>query len=86
MAQEHFTPLQQPLVDLLNKNLYIIPAYQRPYSWSSLGKSNKNDQVNQMWDDLLEAFTENPKEIYSSLSAFFTIIARLLYLPLEISI
>ncbi|MEY4926342.1 MAG: hypothetical protein RI894_778 [Bacteroidota bacterium] len=61
---EGFSPRQQPLLDLLHQNSYIIPSYQRPYSWGAQGKSNKNDQVNQMWEDLLEAFKENPKEIY----------------------
>ena len=60
----YFTQSQLPLLDLLYQNSYVIPAYQRPYSWCSHGKSNKNDQVNQLWSDLLEAFTENPKEIY----------------------
>lgn len=39
---------------------YNIPPYQRPYSWQSVGKSDKNNQVIQMWDDLWLFFSENP--------------------------
>lgn len=35
---------------------YIIPDYQRPYSWQCVGKSDKNNQVNVMWDDLYNHF------------------------------
>jgi Protein of unknown function DUF262/Protein of unknown function (DUF1524) len=41
---------------------YTIPAYQRPYSWQSLGKTDQNNQVNRMWDDLWEFFSENDKD------------------------
>jgi uncharacterized protein with ParB-like and HNH nuclease domain len=64
MAELHFSPAEIAILDLLYEASYIIPAYQRPYSWGSVGKSAVNDQVNQMWDDLLDAFEENPKEIY----------------------
>lgn len=36
---------------------YIIPDYQRPYSWS-------NDECAQLWDDIAEAFATNPTEHY----------------------
>ena len=64
MADLHFSPSEIAVLDLLYEASYVIPAYQRPYSWGSLGKSAANDQVNQMWDDLLDAFENNPKEIY----------------------
>lgn len=38
---------------------YIVPAYQRPYSWRCLGKTDQNNQVNRMWDDVWEFFSEN---------------------------
>jgi hypothetical protein len=41
---------------------YIVPAYQRPYSWQAIGKGDKNNQVNQMWDDLWAFFEENPED------------------------
>jgi hypothetical protein len=41
---------------------YTIPVYQRPYSWQSLGKTDQNNQVNRMWDDLWEFFSDNDKD------------------------
>lgn len=41
---------------------YTIPAYQRPYSWRAIGKTDQNNQVNRIWDDLWEFFSENDKE------------------------
>ncbi|HRI63693.1 MAG TPA: DUF262 domain-containing HNH endonuclease family protein [Polyangium sp.] len=41
---------------------YSIPAYQRPYSWQSIGKTDQNNQVNRMWDDLWGFFSQNDKE------------------------
>lgn len=38
---------------------YIIPDYQRPYAWQALGKSDKNNQINQMWEDLWGFFQDN---------------------------
>ena len=79
MANTHFNPQEQPISDLLNDNTYIIPAYQRPYSWGSQGKSSSNDQVNQMWDDLLDAFSEKPTEMYF-FGSMVTIRCRYTYL------
>lgn len=36
---------------------YIIPDYQRPYSWG-------NDECAQLWDDIAEAFDSKPDEHY----------------------
>lgn len=36
---------------------YIIPDYQRPYSWG-------NDECSQLWDDITEAFAYSPAEHY----------------------
>jgi len=55
-----FTPERSPL-DLVfsDRTTYIIPPYQRPYSWQAIGKSDQNNQVNQMWDDLWGFFMAN---------------------------
>ena len=54
-----FTPEQKVLNDLFGNDItYIIPAYQRPYSWDCIGKSDKNNQVNIMWQDLIEFFSQ----------------------------
>ena len=37
---------------------YTIPDYQRPYSWDCAGKSELNNQINRMWDDLIEFFKD----------------------------
>lgn len=40
------------LEDALGRNLYLIPEYQRPYSWGS-------DNLIQFWDDLMQEPTSN---------------------------
>lgn len=58
-----FTPSHSALDNIFAQNTtYVIPAYQRPYSWRALGKSDKTNQVNQMWDDLWSFFEENPDD------------------------
>lgn len=60
-----FTPEQKVLNDLFGNDLtYEIPSYQRPYSWSSKGKSDKDNQVNIMWKDLIEHFENDTQNIY----------------------
>jgi hypothetical protein len=55
-----FTPEHKPLDQLFSAgSTYRIPSYQRPYSWESLGKSDRDNQVNQMWSDLWLFFSEN---------------------------
>lgn len=39
------------------KHLFLIPDYQRPYSWGS-------DEVQTLWDDVTHAFEENRDEEY----------------------
>jgi uncharacterized protein with ParB-like and HNH nuclease domain len=61
-----FTPEYKVLNDFFGNDInYIIPAYQRPYSWESVGKSDKNNQVNVMWQDLIGYFEEkNPNPYF----------------------
>ena len=35
---------------------YQIPEYQRPYSWDCKGKTDRDSQINQLWDDLWDFF------------------------------
>jgi uncharacterized protein with ParB-like and HNH nuclease domain len=60
-----FSPEQKVINDLFAREVkYIIPEYQRPYSWDCEGKSDRNNQVNSMWDDLYSYFSEGKKETY----------------------
>jgi uncharacterized protein with ParB-like and HNH nuclease domain len=60
-----FTTEQKVLEDLFGNNInYIIPEYQRPYSWDCIGKSDKNNQVNVMWDDLIDFYESKNPNIY----------------------
>lgn len=55
-----FTPEHNALDRVFGANTtYVIPEYQRPYSWQALGKSDKNNQINQMWEDLWTFFQDN---------------------------
>ncbi len=55
-----FTPEHKQLSSIFGEGTrYVIPSYQRPYSWGSLGKSDKDSQVNSLWDDLVEFFYAN---------------------------
>lgn len=56
-----FTPEHSPLDRIFAQGTtYIIPPYQRPYSWQALGKSDKDNQVIQLWDDLWRFFRATP--------------------------
>jgi len=61
-----FTPEYKVLNELFGRDTkYIIPEYQRPYSWDCVGKSDKNNQVNVMWDDLISYFDDkNPNPYF----------------------
>lgn len=60
MPRTVFAPSHSALDGIFTSGAtYVIPAYQRPYSWQALGKSDSNNQVNQMWDDLWAFFEEN---------------------------
>lgn len=52
-----FTAEYKLLNDLFGNDIkYKIPSYQRPYSWECLGKSDKNNQINRFWIDLIDHF------------------------------
>ncbi|MEM9454816.1 MAG: DUF262 domain-containing HNH endonuclease family protein [Myxococcota bacterium] len=54
-----FHPDHSALDSLFAKDMqFIIPEYQRPYSWQAEGKNDRNNQINQMWDDLWTFFRE----------------------------
>jgi uncharacterized protein with ParB-like and HNH nuclease domain len=60
-----FTPDYRALDEIfIDKADYLIPSYQRPYSWDCLGRSDKNNQVNVMWDDLIDYFESGSKDPY----------------------
>ncbi len=60
-----FHPEQKVLNDVFAKDMtYIIPDYQRPYSWDCIGKSDKNNQVNVMWQDLIDFYRSGNVNIY----------------------
>ncbi len=60
-----FTPEQKVLNDLFGRDMtYIIPQYQRPYSWDCMGKSDKNNQVNMLWQDLMDFYESKSPNIY----------------------
>ena len=60
-----FTTEQKKLTDLLGINVsYIIPEYQRPYSWDCIGKSDKNNQINVFWQDLIDFYESKNPNIY----------------------
>lgn len=60
-----FTPEQKALIDLFGNDMtYIIPEYQRPYSWDCIGKSDKNNQINVIWQDLIDFYESKNPNIY----------------------
>jgi len=55
-----FTPEHIVVNDLFGDNVkFIIPGYQRRYEWDCEGKSERNNQINLMWDDLYDFFLNN---------------------------
>jgi|GEM_PF-1784259 len=60
-----FTPEHKVINDFFAREVkYIIPAYQRPYSWDCEGKSDRNNQVNSMWDDWYHHFLGSGNDTY----------------------
>jgi len=63
MANELFSPEHSSLNTLFTEGVkYIIPPYQRPYSWESIGKSDRNNQINNMWDDFYHFYEHSNKD------------------------
>jgi hypothetical protein len=40
---------------------YNIPAYQRPYVWDCLGRTDRDSQISQLWEDLWQFFTTDER-------------------------
>lgn len=61
-----FHPEHQALDQIFAQKMqFIIPQYQRPYSWQAEGKSDRDNQINQMWEDLWSFFKEmDPSKEY----------------------
>lgn len=60
MGSTVFSPQHRSLDEIFSsQSTYSIPAYQRPYCWQSLGKSDRDSQVIQLWEDLIHFFQEN---------------------------
>jgi len=60
-----FSPEHVVINDLFGNDIkYLIPEYQRPYSWDCQGKSDKNNQINVMWDDLIQFYDNQEKGEY----------------------
>lgn len=60
-----FTPEQKVLNDLFGNDItYTIPEYQRPYSWDCIGKSDRNNQIIVIWQDLIDFYESKNENIY----------------------
>ena len=75
MANELFHPEHVSLNTLFTEGAnYTIPSYQRPYSWESIGKSDRNNQVNNMWNDFysfyLNPSNKNKEYFFGSIVVF----------------
>jgi len=75
MANEIFSPEHSSLNGLFTEGIkYIIPTYQRPYSWESIGKSDRNNQINNMWEDFFNFYSspndDNQEYFFGSIVVF----------------
>ncbi len=60
-----FTPEHKVINDIFSRDIkYVIPDYQRPYSWDCIGKSDRNNQINVLWDDLYNHFESESTATY----------------------
>lgn len=51
MAENKLDAQERPILDYLSKNEFLIPMYQRPYTWGE-------DECGDLWDDLTNFFDE----------------------------
>ena len=73
MADTVFSPEHKTINSIFERDVkYIIPAYQRPYSWENLGKNDRNNQINNMWSDFYELFVsgENTEYFFGSIVVY----------------
>ncbi len=60
MTNPIFIPEHKSINAVFERDLkYIIPSYQRPYSWKSTGKNDTNNQINEMWNDFYNFYDSN---------------------------
>lgn len=60
-----FTPEHKVINDIFSRDIkYVIPDYQRPYSWDCIGKSDRNNQINILWEDLYNHFESESTATY----------------------
>ena len=53
-----FKAVPRTIADTLDlKRKYVIPRFQREYSW-------ENDELQELWDDLLDCFTVHNGKLY----------------------
>jgi len=73
MADTVFSPEHKTINSIFERDVkYLIPAYQRPYSWENLGKNDRNNQINNMWDDFYSLFIsgENTEYFFGSIVVY----------------
>jgi uncharacterized protein with ParB-like and HNH nuclease domain len=73
MADTVFSPEHKTINSIFERDVkYLIPAYQRPYSWENLGKNDRNNQINNMWDDFYTLFVsgENTEYFFGSIVVY----------------
>lgn len=51
MAENKLDAQEKPILEYLSKNEFLIPMYQRPYTWGQ-------DECEDLWDDLTNFFDE----------------------------
>lgn len=64
MAENKLDAQERPILDYLSKNEFLIPMYQRPYTWGE-------DECGDLWDDLTNFFDETRNDRSSDKKYFF---------------
>lgn len=52
LAMAEMKAERKSILDYLSKNNFLIPMYQRPYTWGE-------DECEQLWDDISNFFEES---------------------------